>query len=269
MKSYIIEKNKLENLLDYFLEKFKVYGPIKSGADSTFDEIKSINDLHLDYSSTILPPKKFFHPSRQILFKFTIQKEKYLIQEDIENEKFILFGVHPCDVYAILKLDKFFSGEFKDSFYRNRRKNSIIVALNCNHPGENSFCKSMNAGPFLKEGYDILLTDIDTKYLLEIGSNKGKKLIENLGLAVATNRDIAEKEKKCKISDRKIRKILDPSWLPKLAEENLDHEIWVELGERGGVADSFPCLSCGSCSLVCPTCYCYDIYDTLDLSLKH
>jgi ferredoxin len=269
MKSYIIEKNKLENLLDYFLEKYKVYGPIKSGADSKFDEIKSINDLHLDYSSTILPPKKFFHPSRQILFKFSIQKEKYLIQEDIEYEKFILFGVHPCDVYAILKLDKFFSGEFKDSFYQNRRKNSIIVALNCNQPGENSFCKSMNAGPFLKEGYDILLTDIDTKYLIEIGSNKGKKLIESLGLAVATNRDIAEKEKKCKISDRKIKKILDPSWLPKLAEENLDHEIWIDLGERGGVADSFPCLSCGSCSLVCPTCYCYDIYDTLDLSLKH
>jgi len=269
MKAYTIEKNYLEILLDQFLKKFKVYGPTKSGLDSTFDEIKSSTDLHLDYKSTVLPPKKFFHPPKQTLFKFTIQKKKHIIQESKNDEKFILFGVHPCDVHAILKLDKFFSGEFKDNYYQNRRKNSIIVALNCNQPGEHSFCKSMNAGPFLKEGYDILLTDIGTKYLLEIGSNKGKKLIEDLELSVASNRDVAEKEKKCKLSDKKIKKILDPFWLPTLAEENLDHEIWVDLGERGGVAGSFSCLSCGSCSLVCPTCYCYDIYDTLDLSLKH
>jgi len=268
MKAYTIEKKDLGILIEGFLKKFKIYGPTKPGLDSTFDEIKSIDDLHLEYESTVLPPKKFFHPPRETLFEFTIQNGKYEIEEIKDDEKFILFGVHPCDVNAILKLDKFFSGEFKDEYYQNRRKNSIIVALNCVKPGENSFCKSMEAGPFLDKGYDILLTEIGKKYLIETGSNKGKKLIQGLKLAVASNKDLLEKGKKCKIANKKIKKSMEPEGLPKLAQENLDHEVWVDLGERGGVAGSFPCLSCGSCSLVCPTCYCYDVYDTLDLSLK-
>lgn len=268
MKSYTIEKKKLELILKAFQKDFKVYGPIKPGFDSSFDEIKSINDLNLEYKSTVIPPKKYFLPPRETLFEFKIEKGKYEIKEIIDTEKFVLFGVHPCDVNAILKLDRFFSHEIKDKYYQNRRKNSFIVALNCVHPDEYSFCKSMNAGPFLDKGYDILLTDIGKKYLIEIGSKKGKKIIEELKLDKASNDDIINKEKKCKSADKKIKKIIDPSWLPKLAEENLDHEIWVDLGERGGVNGCFPCLSCGSCSLVCPTCYCYDIYDKLDFSLK-
>jgi len=269
MTSYTIDKKDLKILLETFLKELKVYGPIKPGPDSSFDEIKSIDDLHLEYKSTIIPAKKFFLPPKDTLFEFKIQKGNYEIKEILNDEKFILFGLHPCDVNAILKLDEFFSGKFKDKYYQNRRKNSIIIALNCTQPGENSFCKSMNAGPFLYKGYDILLTSIDTKYLIEIGSDKGKKIIQGLKLNIASKKDLLKKEKKCKSASNKIKKILDPNWIPKLAEENLDHEIWIDLGERGGVAGSFPCLSCGSCSLVCPTCYCYDIYDELDLSLKN
>ena len=269
MKSFSIEKKDMNKLLKRFQEEYKVFGPIKPGFDSTFGEIKNINQLHFEYKSTVLPPKKFFHPPKETIFLFECNYGKFTTKEIWQNEKILLLGIHPCDVHAILKLDRFFSGEYKDIYYQNRRKNSVIVALNCIEPGEHSFCKSMNTGPFLKVGYDILITDIGAKYLLEIGSNKGKKLITGLELPVASNHDVAKKRNKCKISNRKIKKILDPSWLPTLAEENLDHEIWVDLGERGGVAGSFPCLSCGSCSLVCPTCYCYDIYDTLDLSLKH
>jgi len=268
MKAYILEKKKLEILLNRFLKDYKVYGPIRPGLDSSFDEIKSINDLHLEYESTVLPIKKFFLPPKEILFTFEIKNGKYTIKENKFDEKILLFGVHPCDANAILKLDKIFSDEYKDVYYQNRRKNTIIVALNCIKPVKHSFCESMNAGPFLDDGYDILLTDIGKKYLIEIGSDKGKKLIHSLNLNIASNQDLMEKNKRKKLAEKKIKKIMDPNWLPKLAEENLDHELWVNLGERGGIAGSFPCLSCGSCSLVCPTCYCYDVYDTLDISLK-
>ncbi|KYK29302.1 hypothetical protein AYK20_05750 [Thermoplasmatales archaeon SG8-52-1] len=266
MKSYLIKKKNLEILLEAFLKNYKVYGPIKSGFDSSFEEIKKIDDLNLEYKSTVIPPKKYFLPPRETLFEFSI--DKYEVKEIINDEKFLLFGVHPCDVNATLKLDRFFSDKIKDIYYQTKRKNSVIVALNCVHPDEYSFCKSMNAGPFLDKGYDLLLTDIGNKYVIEIGSNKGKKIIKGLKLEKASNNDLMKKEKKCISADKKIKKIIDPSWLPKLAEENLDYKIWVDLAERGGVNGCFPCLSCGSCSLVCPTCYCYDIYDKLDLSLK-
>jgi len=130
-----------------------------------FDEITSIEDLHLDYISTVLPPKKFFLPPKETLFIFDILNGKFTTKEIKVDEKSLILGIHPCDVHALLKLDKFFSGDFDDLYYQNRRKNTVIVALNCVEPSEYSFCYSMGTGPFLNEGYDILLTDTGTYYL--------------------------------------------------------------------------------------------------------
>jgi len=268
MKTLTIEKNNMNRLLERFLEEYKVYGPTKPGPDSTFDEITSIKELHLDYISTVLPPKKFFLPPRETLFSFDIKNGKFTTNEIKQDEKTLLFGIHPCDVHAILRLDKFFSEDFNDPYYQSRRKNTVIVALNCVEPSEHSFCSSMGTGPYLNEGYDILLTDIGTKYLLEIGKKTDRSLVEGLNLKTANEADINEKEKRLKLMEKKIKKFMNTSWLSRIARENTDHEVWLDLGECGGIAGSFPCLSCGSCTFVCPTCYCYDVYDTTDLSLK-
>jgi sulfhydrogenase subunit beta (sulfur reductase) len=268
MKAFTIPKKDMNILLEHFLKNFRVFGPTKPGLDSTFNEITSIKQLHLDYISTVLPPKKFFHPPKEALFSFEIKNGKYANQEIKSNEKILILGIHPCDVHALLRLDKFFSDEYQDIYYQNRRKNAVIVALNCVEPSEYSFCMSMGTGPFLNEGYDILLTDIGTEYLLETGTNLGNQIIEGLKLKRATDNSFQEKKRRLKLTEKKFKKFMDTTWLPKIAQENLDHEVWIKLGERGGVGDSFPCLSCGSCTFVCPTCYCYDIYDKLDLSLE-
>jgi sulfhydrogenase subunit beta (sulfur reductase) len=268
MKVLTIDKSNLNKLLDIFLKEYKVYGPTKTGLESTFDEIKSIKDLHLDYISTVLPPKKFFHPPKETLFSYNVKNGKIITKEIKPDEKILLFGIHPCDVNAILRLDKFFSGDFNDPYYQNRRKNTFIVALNCVEPSEHSFCISTGTGPDLNEGYDILLTDIGTKYLLEIGTKTGSRLVEGLKLRTAQKEDIKEKEKRLKLMKKKMKKSMNISWLSKIARENTNHRVWLDLGERGGVTGSFPCLSCGSCTFVCPTCYCYDVNDKTDLSLK-
>ncbi|MFH1101356.1 MAG: 4Fe-4S dicluster domain-containing protein, partial [Methanobacteriota archaeon] len=252
-----------------FLKEYRVFGPTKPGSDSTFDEITSIQQLHLDYVSTVLPPKKFFHPPKETLFSFNISNEKFTVNEIKQDEKILLVGIHPCDVHALLKLDKFFAGDFNDPYYQNRRKNTAIVALNCVEPSEHSFCHSLGTGPFLKEGYDILLTDIGTKYLVEIGTEIGKSLVDELKLETATEADLFEKERRFRFTEKRFKKVMNTSWLPRIARENLDHKVWADLGEHGGVAGSHACLSCGSCTFVCPTCYCYDIYDTIDISLKN
>ena len=256
-------------LLDRFLENYRVFGPTKPGLDSTFDEITSIEQLHLDYASTVLPPKKFFHPPKESLFSFEIKNGNFTTQEIKHDKKILILGIHPCDVHAILRLDKFFSDQFQDIYYQNRRKNAVIVALNCVEPSDYSFCKSMGTGPFLDEGYDILLTDIGTEYLLETGSDIGRHLVEGLKLKTATDTSFHEKERRLKLTEKKFKKTMNPTWLSRIVRDNTDHEVWLDLGERGGVAGSFPCLSCGSCTFVCPTCYCYDIYDYMDLSLKN
>ncbi|KON27449.1 hypothetical protein AC481_04775 [miscellaneous Crenarchaeota group archaeon SMTZ-80] len=268
MKAFTIKKKDMDILLQRFLQEYQVYGPTKLGTDSTFDEITSIKDLHLDYISTVLPPKKFFLPPKETLFTFDIIGGEFTTKEIKADEKSLILGIHPCDVHALLKLDKFFSGDFDDVYYQNRRKNTVIVALNCVEPSEYSFCSSMGTGPFLNEGYDILLTDIGTYYLVEIGTDIGKQLVKGLNLTAASEADFQEKERRLKLTEKKFKKSINTSWLPKIARENLDHDVWLNLGERGGVTGSHPCLSCGSCTFVCPTCYCYDVYDNMDLSLK-
>ena len=268
MDAFTIGKKNLGSLLEQFQKTYKVYGPIKSGHESTFNEIISINQLHLDYQSTVLPPKKFFHPPKDQLFSFSKENNSFTSKEISSNQKMLLFGIHPCDVHALLKLDKFFSGDFVDKYYLERRKNTCLVALNCVEPSDYCFCKSIGTGPFLNEGYDLLLTDIGTKYLVEIGTNEGKHLIEKAAVEKAMEGDIQEKEKRLKLTDRKFKSHINTQWLPQIASENLNHPVWVDLAERGGVAGSHPCLSCGSCSFVCPTCYCYDMYDNIDIKLQ-
>jgi len=268
MKGFILEKKDLKSLLEIFLTKYKVYGPVRSGYDSTFEEIKSIDQLHLDYISTVLPPKKFFLPPKEKLFSFEIQDGKFTIEESKFHEKSLIFGIHPCDIHAILKLDKFFLEDYKDIYYESRRKNTVLVAFNCVEPDEYSFCYKMGTGPYMEKGYDILLTDIGTKYLIEIGTDIGQHLIDKLNLEKATKHDFDEKERRFILTEKKFKKHMNTTWLSKIAQENLDHEVWRDLGEHGGVAGSFPCLSCGSCTFVCPTCYCNDIYDKMDLNLK-
>ena len=269
MNAYTIEKKNIGKLLDEFLKHTKVYGPTKSGYESTFDEITSIDQLHLDYHSTVLPPKKFFHPPKDQLFSYSKDSNSFTSRELFSEETSLLFGIHPCDVHALLRLDKFFSEEFTDIYYLKRRKNTYIVALNCVEPSEYSFCHSLGTGPYLTEGYDLLLTDIGTKYLIEIGTDNGKKLIEKIDLEKATETDFQEKEQRRQLTERKFKRHMNTSWLPRIASENLNHPVWTDLAERGGIAGSHACLSCGSCSLVCPTCYCYDMYDTIDISLQN
>jgi sulfhydrogenase subunit beta (sulfur reductase) len=268
MNAFVIGKKDMNLFLKNLPKEYKIIGPTKPGYESTFDEISSIDQLHLDYHSTVLPPKKFFHPPKDQLFSFSKNDHTFSTKEINHEEKIILIGIHPCDVHGILRLDKFFSGDFSDIYYQKRRKNTKIIALNCVEPQENCFCFSLGAGPFLTEGYDLLLTDIGTKYLVEIGTEDGKKLLGNNVLEHATESDMIEKERRLKLTEKKFKKHMNTSWLPRIASESLNHEVWVDLGERGGVAGSYPCLSCGSCSLVCPTCYCYDLYDTIDIGLK-
>jgi len=39
-----------------------------------------------------------------------------------------------------------------------------------------------------------------------------------------------------------------------------DSPIWEKWGDK--------CLNCGTCAMVCPTCYCYGIEESIDVSLK-
>jgi ferredoxin len=107
-----------------------------------------------------------------------------------------------------------------------------------------------------------MLTDIDGEYVVAIGSERGEWLLRKYVLArEARGEDLAKRDEVRRKALEKYQLSLDVPLeeLPSLLERNYDSPLWAELGEK--------CLSCGSCTLVCPTCVCFDVHDEMELSL--
>jgi len=255
----------MESFILYLSKIYDIFGPVKRKFDYSFKQLCG-EKPRLDYPTTTISPKKFFHHKDTLV---DYQMGGNFTPHEFELEKpLLLIGVHSCDLNAILKLDQFFSRDFKDPFYLERRKNSVIIALNCRETRDSCFCLSTSTGPAVEEGYDLLLTDLGDRYLLEVGTQKGEEIIEGYELKDANLYDIGEKENVIEKVKSSFKKKIKIDGLAEHAFKNTDHEVWSLIGEKGGLAGCFACLSCGSCSLVCPTCYCFDVYESLSLSLR-
>lgn len=250
---FVLDKKDLNSFVKKIAKKYEVVGPVRKGKKYTFEKISSVEEMSLDYDTTILPPKKLLLPPKEKLFSFSIEDGVVKIKEEKEERKTVLFAVHPCDVNAILLLDKVMEKDFLDPYYFGKRRGMVLIAMNCTQPRENCFCTSFDTGPELKVGYDLLLSDLGKKYLVEVGTEDGEKLVKGAKLRNAKKEDMKEKKKRINIVKRKIRKAIEIENLEKYLKKNFDHEKWGELKEK--------CLFCGSCTLVCPTCFCYNVTD--------
>ena len=265
MNTKLLEKANLPWAMANLSEEYRVFGPVARRSYVSFQEVNDGEGLKLDYTTTTLPPKKLFHHTETLV---QYHKEDFSAPKLEPDQPVLLFGVHPCDLNAILRMDKFFSKDYVDPYYIGRREKSAVVALNCGEPDDKCFCASLGTGPDAKEGFDLLLTDLGEAYLVEVGTSKGKAMAEKLGLKEASQTHLHEKARRLEEATKKFKKQIRMEGLAKQAAENPNHEAWALIGDRGGLAGCFACLSCGNCSMVCPTCYCYEVAETPDISLK-
>ncbi len=263
---YIISKEDLLNWLDILGRDFTIFGPLPEKKNETiFGKIDKVQDIDFDYCTAMVSPRKFIYPSKQELFE--IDRSKNKIRTVLQDEKNrIIAGIHPCDMHAITVLDRTFACDSKDFYYKRLRKNTVTIVLNCNKACQKiypnfvfkGFCASMSTGPFLriKEGFDIELTDLkEKKYLIESGSNKGKNLIRKAkNLKPVSQKEFTEKIKLENAASASFTKKLDVKGLPELLSRNLSHPVYKSIAEA-------KCLNCTNCTMVCPTCFCYNIED--------
>lgn len=262
MSLHILQKEDLNKFITRLLPDYRVAGPVKENGGFAFQEISNPEALELDYTTTILPPKKYLLPTREVLFKFD-NSNGGVIQPPAPARPTIIFGMHTCDVHAVQLLDQVFSSGHADPNYIDRRKQTLIISVECLSPcDENSFCKSMGTLS-ADEGYDLHLTDLGDAYAVDIGTEAGEQLLQSAQTRVAAPEDI-----------QRLNTVLGEKWprfpyrldfdvsdLPSLLNMTMKSPLWNELGER--------CLACAACTNVCPTCFCFDVRDEVELDLRH
>jgi ferredoxin len=249
---YLLQKKALFLLLDRLSKDYEVIAPIKTDDDYNFQRIDSSKEINLEnYQNTRFPPKEFFLPKSDTLFVFE-KNRKVKISPGISEKKRVIFGIKPCDVNGILVLDKIFTTNYEDPIYTERRKNTVLIALNCNKSGEYCFCDSL--GTDTTKNSDLLLTDTGNEYIVEVQSEAGNQIVKKNGdLFSVTQQIIKKPEVKCK-------KKVNPEKLVELMNKEFNNKVWEKEANR--------CISCAACTIVCPTCYCYDVKDVNDTNGK-
>ncbi len=261
----VISKEDFDNFVSSMIndDSLKVIGVKSKGDKFAFDPLESASELRLDYDVTLLPPKKYFFPQRETLVTYDVANG-FAAKDPADLKPTVILGVHPYDIVALLHMDEIFRETKSDPYYFEKRKSSIIIGVNIQNMSKWCFAPQMGCAT-VEYGYDLMLTDLGNRYAVNIGSQKGEALLEKYAKNVtdALARDIQlvgqKKHEVMDISQQKIN--FETELIPEMLSKTYgESSFWEKHAEK--------CLACGSCVLVCPTCYCFDVKENPDLTLK-
>lgn len=257
----IIHKEDWRPFVASAMNEYQVLGPVANDTAFKFDPLDDASQLRLDYNTTVIPPRKALLPQQETLFTFRTDLPSTAPVFDMQWR--VLFGVHTCDLHAMCMLDAVFAKGDPDTHYMKRRATTTIVSVEClDACDEHSFCKSMNTLT-ATSGFDLHLVDIGDGYAVDIGTTAGEVLLTNHCKShVASRAEVAvlDKTMSTKWARFPSRLHLDGKDLPALMGVSYKSAVWDEIGQR--------CFGCGTCNLVCPTCYCFDVRDSISLDGK-
>jgi sulfhydrogenase subunit beta (sulfur reductase) len=209
--------------------------------------------------------KRFLHPPELTLWRARrgAGGELEVSEEAADAPAYAFVGVRSCELHAIAIQDRvLMEGDYPDPFYRARREGTFIVAVNCTVAGGTCFCVSMETGPKAESGYDLALTEVieDGRhyFLCEAGSERGGELLAELPRSEAGPAELAAAEAGVARAAADQGRAMETAGLKELLYDNCEHPRWDEVSER--------CLTCGNCTMVCPTCFCTTVEDTSDLA---
>lgn len=242
-------------------DSLEVHGVKAKDERFVFAPLESSSELRLDYDVTILPPKKYFLPQYETLLRFDRSKGSAVPEVELCKTR-VLVGVHPYDIVALQQMDKVYFDSYVDRFYKQRRENTIIIGSDILRVFDRSFAASMGTH-VVSSGYDLMVTDLGKVVVVEVGTEKGMALLEKHASDVRDTTDEEASrvdELRAALSGRYKRflKIEKESWRDLLVT-SYEHPLWMELSEK--------CLECSSCTMVCPTCYCFDVRDEVSLNI--
>lgn len=232
----LISQTNIPKLLDHLKKTHGVFAPQSRNGEISYGEVKEPGDIILGCETTLLPPKIYFLPPSEELFKVADGR----VQETRVEKKFIVFGLSIKDLTAILQLDQIMGRGAADTFYQRRRAVSTLIAVSENEVG-------------VPPRGDLILEKIsENEYRAITPTDKGRKIA---ALGFFKEKDVRGKAKSPKPLPKLDQMLLDSELIAKAVEWSRENysQIWEKLGKL--------CIGCGICTYVCPLCYCTSTED--------
>ncbi len=263
MTAYTVQMEQLPGLLAAWSAQCQVHVPVALETGFyDFSPWRPGTEIAFEYDVAYNPLKRFFMPPREDMIVFDL--ETYTAKPVFAAPSILLFGVHPYDVKAVTQLDQLMESGSVDQNYFSRRDAAVIFAMTPLAVSDTAFWASVGADK-VDQGFDLYWTKIGPgTFHVEIGSGRGEELLLAAGpLAPATagSREAARKAQvraKALGASRSLR--FDWRETPHVMGRSWNSSLWHRKAEK--------CLGCGSCNIVCPTCYCFDIREEVDEKLK-
>jgi len=283
----VLERQHLQQLLDALGKKgYRVIGPTIRDQAIVYDEVSSLKDLPAGWTDE--QNAGTYHLKKRAdgaLFGYVVGPhswKRFLLEPEVrlwqaksaemglktvgnkeEMPRFAFVGVRSCELHAMAVQDKIFmAGEYVEQSYKSRRENLFVVAVNCVQAGGTCFCVSMKTGPKATSGFDVALTEVveaDRHYLLaEAGTEIGATVLSEVTHREASEEEKAAAEGAVEKCSTQMGRTLDTTGIKELLYRNYENPRWEDAASR--------CLTCGNCTMVCPTCFCTTVEDYTDLS---
>ncbi|MDI6794614.1 MAG: 4Fe-4S dicluster domain-containing protein, partial [bacterium] len=203
--------------------------------------------------------KNFFLPFREELSRFEFSENDWEQKIEYRVNPRVIVGARPCDINALAKLDKvFMTGAFPSPYYIARRQNTFLIGMD-HEPLEDCFCQSLNQHA-VRTGFNLFCTNIGDRYYLTINSSKAFNFLKNVEVSDPTEEDDEGFIARRKFIKKSFKTNVEVTGLPSFLDIEFKSPIWKKWGDK--------CLNCGTCAMVCPTCYCYGVEETIEVSLK-
>lgn len=293
-----IDTTQLQGLIDQLRDSgYRTVGPRIADGAIVYADLTTIDELPIGYIDRqdggsyrlekadgagyfdyVVGPhslKNFLFPPRETLLESIRQNGTWqMAPPEIDSPPLAVIGVRSCDLHALAIQDKvFLGGPYIDPGYKARREKLFLVAVNCRRASATCFCHSMNTGPAVNQPCDLVLTELDGRFVVEVGSLIGADVMAEIEFVTSPLQDV-EKAKQLPVELREEmsardsvpysqqasprQRYMDTTGIHDLLLNNLENPRWADVAER--------CLACANCTMVCPTCFCASVEEVSDLS---
>lgn len=239
---------------------YKVFVPVKDGDFHVFRPLEEGTRPDFDYLNTRLSPKSLVYPQSERMFEYSLHEDdpnKNILKEaPKEYAPQAVVGIRPCDAHAFQIVKRNFDNpEYRDPWWVRHFESTTLVGLGCNEPCATCFCTAMGGGPFDEKGLDVLLYNLGETYLARSLTDKGDDFLNKAEGGKAADEE--QRKSAADLASKVMETMPEPKEVDPLREKTINDlfnaPFWEDV--------AFACLNCGTCTFLCPTCWCFDIQD--------